>query len=206
MNKEITKIYDDIILESSLSKVWRYIQKHDCAIISAFRNREVNCVNGKSSDRVLTYKEKMVRSRELYAILMAMDVGVTRVDGSFIENYGKGDLEKEVKENSFFVVNSKDHPDFFEKIIKLGKKYCQDSIVIKPKESEIAYLYGTNLSDFPGLDKKSELSVFRGGVKSEFMTRVGDRPFTFSEAKDYNVATRGVFFAKPYQKFLSEKY
>jgi hypothetical protein len=139
MNKDIenlTECYQTILVESGLSKIWQHINEHDCAMISAFRNRNIHCLDAKKNDgQKLTYKDKMFRNRELYAILMGMNVGVTRIDGSFIEGFGTN-LAKEVKENTFFIVNLQNTTDFFDKITKLGKYFCQDSVLLKYKNNE----------------------------------------------------------------------
>jgi hypothetical protein len=131
---------------------------HDCAIITAFWEcccKETNKLN----------------NRDLKAILLSIGCGVTAVDERFIENY-------EVKEDSLFVVDLKDS-DFFTTIINLGKKYCQDAVLLLPKGCKGAYLYGTNNSQFPGLDAKVKVGDWKGGKEAEFMTKVGHRPFVF---------------------------
>ena len=116
--------------------------------------------------------------------MLHLGYGVRKVKGSFIENYGNLDKQVEVKEDSLFVVNLKDEPAFTEWIIELGKRYCQDAVLIIPQGGEGAYLYGTNNSDFPGLDSSVEVGSFIGGEEAEFMTRVRKRPFTFKEEKE----------------------
>ena len=63
----------------------------------------------------------------------------------------------------------------------LGKKFCQDSVLIIPKGGQGAYLHGTNNSEFPGLDQKIMVGDLKMGGEDEFMTKVGNRPFTFGE-------------------------
>ena len=87
----------------------------------------------------------------------------------------------EVKEDSFFVVNLNDGSDFTEAITSLGTKYCQDSVLIIPQGGNGAYLYGTNNTDFPGIDSTIEVGDFFGGTEAEFMTRVRGRPIVFKE-------------------------
>lgn len=91
---------------------------HDCAIITTNK----------------------LNNRDLKAILLSNGCGVAAVDRSFIENYSV-----EVNENSLFVVDLKDS-DFFNTIINLGKKYCQDSVLLLPKGCKEAHLYDTRVS------------------------------------------------------------
>ena len=126
------------------------------------------------------------RNRELKALLLRKGYGVTRVDGSYIENFTDEDPLKrvEVSESSFFVVNLPDSPDFAADMKDLGELYCQDSILIIPQGGEGAYLYGTNDTSFPGLGNTEAVGDFIAGQEAEFMSRIRGRPFTFKEVKE----------------------
>jgi hypothetical protein len=179
--------------ESGLNRVYAHIVNHNCAVLTGFRNDtkdfSVCLVN---SSKTIPNKE---RNRELKAYLLKRGYGVTAVKGTYIENY-LSDNAVEVKEDSYFVVNLNDRQDFFEEIVKMGKFFCQDSILIIPKEerdkesgkaiSEKPYLLGTNNSSFPGLERKEYLGYFKGGVEREFMTKVKGRPIVF-EGKDHTL-------------------
>jgi hypothetical protein len=181
---ELMKIEsNEVINETSLSKIWRYTEEYDVAMISAFRKKNINClsiIDGEEGHE-FTRKENLERNKDLYSALLELGYGITKVRGNYIENFGKSN-SYEVSEQTFFVVNRKNDSDFFDNIIKLGKYFCQDSVFIKPKDED-AYLYGTNNSDFPGLDNQSELGKYHGGQTGEFMTRVGktNRPLVFKE-------------------------
>jgi len=120
------------------------------------------------------------RNRDLKAMLLGFDYGVTAVDGSYIENFEQPD-QIEVKEDSLFVVNLNDDPDFARNVQEMAEKFCQDSVIIIPQGGKAAYLHGTNESDFPGYGEKVEVGDLKMGKEAEFMTRVGKRPFTFGE-------------------------
>ena len=175
-----------LLKESGLSRVLQHIEAHDCAILTAFRNDPKDmskCAKGSVDDndqegntRALNKK----RNRDLKAMLLGFDYGVTAVDGSYIENFEQPD-QIEVKEDSFFVVNLNDDPDFVRNVQEMAEKFCQDSVIIIPQGGEAAYLYGTNESDFPGYGEKVEVGGLKMGKEAEFMTRVNKRPFTFSE-------------------------
>ena len=63
------------------------MMEHDSAVLTAFRNEYSN-------------KENYERNRELKANLLSMDYGVTKVDGSYIENF-ETPQAVEVSEQSF---------------------------------------------------------------------------------------------------------
>ena len=175
-----------MIKESSLSRVYRFIQKTDVAIITGFRDDPFDlskCAPGVSlfvSEPENARKANMLRNRNLKAALLSLGYGVTKVRGTYIEDF-ETPQAVEVGENSLIVVNLEDDSNFINKIIMLGKKFCQDSVLIVPKGGKDAYLYGTNKSQFPGLDQKIKVGDLKMGDESEFMTRVGGRPFTFAE-------------------------
>ncbi len=175
--------------ESSLSRVHQYIQKTDVAIITAFRDDPFDlsrCLSEASTvedDQRRPKAANMLRNRNLKAALLSMKYGVTKVKGSYIEDFDTPQAV-EVRENSLLVVNLEEDLNFVSNIVMLGKKFCQDSVLIIPQGGEGAYLHGTNNSEFPGLDQKVEVGSLKMGSEDEFMTRVDNRPFTFSEGLD----------------------
>jgi hypothetical protein len=145
----------------------------------------------------------MARNKRFLATLMSLGYSVTTIDGAYVENFGTT-LSSEQRENSYFVVDQHDTSDFISNIVKLGKKFCQDSVLIKPKNSESAYLHGTNISEFPSLDVKIPVGTFKGGIDSEFMSRIRGRPFIFKEASHYSLMTRGMLFDKIRKEVLGD--
>ena len=109
-----------------------------------------------------------------------MKYGVTNVDGSYIEDFNTPEAY-EVAEDSFFVVNLKDDPDFAKYIVILGEDFCQDAVLIIPKGGQGAYLHGTNNSEFPGYGRRVQAGDLSFGREKEFMTKVGGRPMAFTE-------------------------
>jgi len=175
-----------LLKESGLSRVLQHIEAHDCAILTAFRNDPKDmskCAKGSVDDNDQEGNTKALnkrRNRDLKAMLLGFDYGVTAVDGSYIENFEQPD-QIEVKEDSLFVVNLNDDPDFTRNVQEMAEKFCQDSVIIIPQGGKSAYLHGTNESDFPGYGEKVEVGDLKMGKEAEFMTRVGKRPFTFGE-------------------------
>ena len=185
--KQLMESWNKYLLkESGLSRILQHIEAHDCAILTAFRNDPKDmskCAKGSFDDNDQEGNTRSLnkrRNRDLKAILLGFDYGVTAVDGSYIENFEQPD-QIEVKEDSLFVVNLNDDPDFARNVQEMAEKFCQDSVIIIPQGGKAAYLHGTNESDFPGYGEKVEVGDLKMGKEAEFMTRVGKRPFTFGE-------------------------
>ena len=183
--KDIFENWNNFLNESGLSRVHQHINAHDTAVITAFRNdpsSDEGCYNAKppAEQEESPLKANKARNKNLKAVLLKMGYGVTRVDGSYIENFDDVDNRKEVSEESFFVVNLKDDPDFNNNINKLGQMFCQDSVLLIPQGGDAAFLLGTNES-WPGLGEKESVGRFEGGKEAEFMSRVKGRPFVFKE-------------------------
>ena len=185
--KQLMESWNKYLLkESGLSRVLQHIEAHDCAILTAFRNDPKDmskCAKGSVDDNDQEGNTRALnkrRNRDLKAMLLGFDYGVTAVDGSYIENFEQPD-QIEVKDDSLFVVNLNDDPDFVRNVQEMAEKFCQDSVIIIPQGGKAAYLYGTNESDFPGYGEKVEVGDLKMGKEAEFMTRVNKRPFTFGE-------------------------
>lgn len=183
----IAEEIENVLSETSLSRVHQHIMNNDCAIMSAERNDpsdKSKCVDSAgqpaSTENVSPGQINKKNTRDLKATLLSLGYGVTAVDGSYIEDFNTPEAV-EVQENSFFVVNLKGDEAFQGNIIKLGRKYCQDSVLFIPQGGQGAYLYGTNNSDFPGLDDKISVGDLKMGKEAEFMTRASKRPFSFAE-------------------------
>ena len=144
--------------ESSLSRVHEHMMEHDTAAISAFRDDPFD--GSKCSEYAMkekpseedVLKVNLRRNKELKASLLSMGYGVTKVMGSYIEGFGS-EAAREVSEQSFFVVNLEDDTNFKDSIAMLGERFCQ----------------------------AFETGDFKGGEEAEFMSRVGGRPYTFTE-------------------------
>ena len=165
------------ILESSLSRIYSQSKKHDSGTISAFRSAK-NCNTGE----VFTKSENKQNSRTLNAKLLKMGYGVTKIDGTYIENYKTSD-EKEVKEESYIVVDIKDKGTLKKDLIKLGVLFEQDSITFQEKDGDY-YLISSNTCEkgYPGSGKvgvEVKLGKPIYGKSGEFHSKVNGRPFIF---------------------------
>lgn len=168
----------EYLKESSLSRVYRQMLKHDSGTITAFRYAR-DCGDGEK----YTKKENMQRNKALLAKLQSLRYGVTSVKGKYIENYGSADA-REVGENVFLVVDINDKGTLEKDLRKLGEEFDQDSILFIPQGAEEGRLIGTNHCEngYPGYGKIVKLKNPVFGVKGEFFTSIKGRPFILKES------------------------
>ena len=189
----------EILTESSMSRIISLTKKYDCAIITAFRDKLAYCLYDTENLEEISIYDNKGRNKALKAVLLNNKYAITNVKGTYIENYiseKQKELDaiskevvvrpepKEKKEDSLFVVNINDDSNFIEEIIKLGKLFCQDAVMIFEKDSGAKYLYGTNNAPFPGLDQKDTFSHYNFGKESQFMTKINGRPFNAYNPND----------------------
>lgn len=159
--------------ESSLSRIHNKLQNHACGAITAYRGE-------------YTYKQNQERNRILLAKLQRAGYQVTSIRGTYIENHGSDDA-KDVNENSFFVVAKSEGSDggrLEHTLCKLGEEFDQDTILSIPY-GQSAKLIGTTHRDnsFLGFGQTAKVGKFKGGKVAEFMSKIGDRSFTFEAIK-----------------------
>jgi len=182
---ELKDVVKQVVKESSLSRIQQHISQHECAIITAFRGDPTDgliCRNRIApstfhSNETNTKKINILNNRDLKAKLLDSGYGVTDVDGSYVEDFGT-EIANEVKEDSLFVVNLSDDPNFADAIESMGQRYCQDSVLIIPMGGKQPYFLGTNHSNFPGFQQTIKLGNITYGRESQFMTKVRNRPTT----------------------------
>jgi hypothetical protein len=182
----IKKLETNQLVETSLSRVWSYMEKYETGIITAFRYAE-DCGNGKKYSR----HENKQRNRSLLAKLRNMGYGVTAVQGTWINNAGLKSAE-----TSYFVVDIENIGKLKNNLIELGTEFDQDAILWIPKGGKNAEMIATNQCEngFPGPNKVKIFSGVYFGDKGTVFTRVGDRPFIFKEdfiVKDITIPPHG---------------
>ena len=62
------------------------------------------------------------------------------------------------------MTNLNNDPEFAEQIINLGKRFCQDSVIIVPKGEEGICMVQTR--KYPGLDKRKQLASLWAGKQA----------------------------------------
>ena len=171
------------ISESTVNRIEKWVNNKEIAIISAFRNQLINYTNKTLMDiepeGLYTHKQCLIRNKKLKSLLLVEKYGVTKIAGSYIEGF-KTSTPLESQEESFFVVNLHDDPNFKEKISELSEFFNQDAFLHKHKNEENATLIGTNLTDFPGYHNEVQTGSFYKKVSAQFMSRIGAQGFAFS--------------------------
>lgn len=178
----------EYLTESSLSRLWRHNEEHDCGVMTAFR-QYTNCGYNDNGEPCypnklpvkIDHDENSRRNKALMADLISSGFkGATKMVGTYPEG------GKQTKEISYFVVDNDDKGKLKDTLIRLGKKYEQDTILFIPKGSikgeDKAYLIGTN--NCPNNDTKfGQTMIFnkgRVGYESPFYTSyVNGRPLIF---------------------------
>tara|TARA_Y100000034_G_scaffold19103_1_gene21373 strand:+ start:841 stop:1443 length:603 start_codon:yes stop_codon:yes gene_type:complete len=174
--EQLLENWRKFLAESGFSRLYGHILDHDSAILSAFRDQ-------------YSTEDNYERSRELKAKLLARDYGVTKTVGSYIENFETPEAV-EVVEQSLFVSNHNDDPEFFEIIAQLGEEYEQDAVLMIPQGGGIegekeAYLLGTSPEgEYPPYGKEDSVGKLKMGEEAEFMSKIKGRPFTFKPKKE----------------------
>jgi len=155
--------------ESSLSRIYRRMDKHDYGTISAFRGN-------------YTHEENMQRNKSLVSKMLAKGYSVTAIDGGYIENYDNDELEnQEVFENSYFVADIKDKGTLEKDLRKWGEMFEQDSVMFG-NAGEKPSLIGTSKRPGQKLSYGQKIMSFdasKFGYKGMFFSKVNNRPFTF---------------------------
>lgn len=153
--------------ESSLVRLLKHNNEHDCAILTAYRSNKTKKVNHKNNE-VLGYA------------LQKLGYGITKVLGTYEEQIS-GYTSKEY---SWFVVNRNNDPKFFDKISKFGKIDEQDTILYIPKNGlmniKSVFLFGTNPNDYCDVGQKTYASDIKFGKSDNSMlTVISHKPFYF---------------------------
>ena len=177
--KEFAECEINSINESSLSRVWQQTQEHDSGTITAYRSAR-DCGEGKP----YTKQENKKRNEILRSKLLNLGYGITKIKGTYIENYGS-DNEIHVKEESYLVIDIKNSKKLKRDLMRLGEEFEQDSITYSKPSGEY-YLIGTNKcpNGYPGYHREEKLGKSMFGKSGEFYSRVNGRPFVFESIQN----------------------
>ncbi len=140
--------------------------------------------------------------REILAYLKSMDYAVLTVNEAYFDyNDPKA---KCVEEKSLFAINYKkegwDEGELFHDLIRLGKKYDQDFVLLIPAGDENEFVYGTSSHDtaWPGLDvKRTAGDETAGKVKSQYLAMIRGCGWTSLENADAPPAAAQCAQGKP---------
>ena len=177
-------IYNNELNEKSLNRMMLWLNKCDCAFIIAFRYKLIDIVNPDKTyygpndnwvdKKIFTHEENREKNKLLKAELLNLKYGVTTVKRVYPEG-----MNNESSEESFFVVNRFNDPNFLNNLLSLAEYFNQDSIYYKPKDKTYGYLIGTNDATYPGYHKKGDESKLKPCSASNFMSRIGNKAFSF---------------------------
>ena len=177
-------IYNNELNEKSLNRMMLWLNKCDCAFITAFRYKLIDIANPDKTyygpndnwvdKKIFTHEENREKNKLLKAELLNLKYGVTTVKRVYPEG-----MNNESSEESFFVVNRFNDPNFLNNLLSLAEYFNQDSIYYKSKDKTYGYLIGTNGATYPGYHKKGDESKLKPCSASNFMSRIGNKAFSF---------------------------
>jgi len=187
--RDFEKSGQDTLVESTLNRVMSHIEKHDSAILSAFRNEYPK---GENYER-----NRVLRAQ----LIQGLGYQITKIKGSYVEGFvpqeeadklkemdpespeyqelkKRVEQQHEVTEQSLFTLNAGDDPELFQRIKQLSEEYEQDSVMLIPQGGDNIQLYGTRQdNDYPPYHQTQDLGSIALGKSGQFMSRVGGRPF-----------------------------
>lgn len=172
--------------ESSITRLMRHNEEHDCVCMTAYRSNREKDDSGVHKRKARVSNQKA--NAALGAVLRRYGYNVTKVVGKYPEEDGQAD----VKENSWFVVNVNDDSDFVDVCADLAEADEQDSILVMPRGSfssgKGCYLYGTNPNgSWPKYHEKKMTDGISVNGDSPFETRISGKRYSFNvvdESKD----------------------
>ena len=170
--------------ESSINRMLQWLKDCDCAFISAFRNELKDVRSIKDTYRgpyknwevgkKFTHEENRQKNKLMVAELLQLGYGVTKVKGVYPEG-----MTDESSEESYLVVNRNNDENFLNNLLRISEYYNQDSIYYKEKGKTKGYLIGTNDNGFPEYHQKGEDSETKINTASNYMSRMGNKAFSF---------------------------
>ena len=149
-------------MNASLNRAVYWINKTDCANITAWRSDNNRAVND-------------AHNRELQETLRAMGYGVIKLQGFYAE------VGHDVsKENSFLVFDRNDDPYFYDNLRMLSEKFSQDCFLYKAAEEDVAYLIGTNEDFIMDHGERKEAGRLRiGNLSATIYSEIGSGRISF---------------------------
>jgi hypothetical protein len=147
---------------ASLNRAVYWINKTDCANITAWRSGNKRAINDANN-------------RILQETLRAMGYGVIKLQGFYAE------VGHDVsKENSFLVFDQNDDPDFYDNLRMLSEKFEQDCFLFKAVDEEVAYLIGTNDDFIRDNGERKEAGRLRiGNLDAKTYSKIGSGRISF---------------------------
>ena len=90
-------------------------------------------------------------------------------------------MTDETSRESYLVVNRCNDENFLNQLLRIADYYNQDSIYYKEKGKMEGSLIGTNNCGWPEYHQKGEDRELKTSTSSNYMSRLGNRAFSFIE-------------------------
>lgn len=178
--------------ESNINRMLHWLKNCECAFITAFRKEFKDIRNkdatyfGPNGDweegKKFTHEENRQKNKLMVAELLQLGYGVTKIKGVYPEAPETQDApitDNEDTEESYLVVNRNNDDNFLSNLQRIAEYYNQDSIYYKKAGSEEGHLIGTNACGWPEYHEKGEGSKLHIGTGSNYMSRLGNKAFSF---------------------------
>lgn len=188
-------LYGRDLNESSINRMLHWLNKCDCAFISAFRNELKDVKNGNATyfgpngdweeGKKFSHEENREKNRNMVAELLMLGYGVAKTKGVYPEG-----MTGESSEESYLVVNRNNDKDFLENLMRIAEYYNQDSIYYKEAGAEEGHLIGTNGCGWPEYHESGDGSKLKVGTASNYMSRLGNHAFSFVGTDSEKTADR----------------
>ena len=172
--------------ESSINRMLQWLKDCDCAFITAFRKelkdvRDMDATylgpdekNKWQVGKQFTHEENRQKNKLMVAELLQLGYGVTKVKGIYPEG-----MKDESSEESYLVVNRNNDANFLNNLLRISEYYNQDSLYYKERGKTKGNLIGTNSCGWPEYHQKGEDSELKTGTASNYMSRMGNKAFSF---------------------------
>lgn len=172
----VESVEETNLFEASFSRIHKHLEDTSICIITAYRGLDDNASEEEINNQNRLNKQNNVKLKN---DIRALGYGFNSMKGGYVENHGTEDA-RNVEEHSYFVTDNKNDPEAFKNsMIELGKKYDQDSVILKIQGRDDVYLYGTNNAEFPGLDKESSVGSWHPNKMGEFYSKMKGKSFVF---------------------------
>ncbi len=172
--------------ESSIRRMLQWLIDCDCAFISASRSELRDIRDDKSTylgpnkdwkeGKRFTPEENRQKNKLMVAELLQLGYGVTK-----IKCVNPDGMTDETSAERYLVVNRCNDGNFLNQLLRIAEYYNQDSIYYKVKGKMEGSLIGTNNCGWPEYHQKGEDRELKTGTSSNYMSRLGNRAFSFVE-------------------------
>ena len=174
------------VTESSIRRMLQWLIDCDCAFISASRSELRDIRDDKSTylgpnkdwkeGKRFTPEENRQKNKLMVAELLQLGYGMAKIKDVYPEG-----MTDETSRESYLVVNRCNDENFLNQLLRIAEYYNQDSIYCKEKGETEGSLIGTNNWGWPEYHQKGEDRELKTGTSSNYMSRLGNRAFSFVE-------------------------